>query len=241
MLAVLAAACGDLEVRSVPGSQTIPAALEGEWRGTWRSDRTNATGVVSIRIQEFAGEPVVALTINNPCLAPADYDLILSQGVLALQNEGVTVLEASLSAPNELSGTFGCALDDGTWTAELIGPLPEPIDLSGAWQGRVFVPGAFDESFEVTLQQSVQSGQLALTALAEIPSVLPFPIPMRGFVVFGEDDFDIVLETEPGVQPQLLLSGNGDRDPLGVPTGVLQVLSPAPVPFTQGLVELEPR
>jgi hypothetical protein len=241
VLAVLLAACGDLSVQSVPGSETIPAALEGEWRGNWRSTRTQDVGAVTIRIQEFAGQPVVSLTIDNPCLAPADYDLVLAGGVIALQADGVTVLEASLARPDRLTGTFGCALDEGTWAADLIGPLPEPIDLSGSWEGRVFVPGAFTEEFGVTLQQSVRSGRLARNALADIPGVLPFQIPMRGYVVFGDDDFDIILETEPGVQPQLVLSGSGDRDPLAVPTGVLQVLGQTPLPFSQGLVELEPR
>lgn len=241
VLAVLCAACGDLTVQSVPGSQTIPAALAGEWRGTWQSDRNQDTGSIIILIQEFAGEPVVSLTIDNPCLAPDDYDLVLAGGVIALQRDGVTVLEASLTRPEKLSGTFACELDDGTWTADLIGPLPEPIDLSGSWDGRVFLPGAFDEPLEVALQQSVRSGQLALNALADIPSVVPFPIPMRGYVVFGEQGFDIILETEVGVQPRLVLSGSGDREPLAVPSGVLQVVGQTPLPFSQGLVQLRPR
>ena len=240
-LAFLLVACGDLEVRSVPGSQTIPAALSGLWRGTWQSTRVQDSGVITIRIQEFAGDPVVSLTIDNPCLQPADYDLVVAGGVIALQADGVTVLEASLTAPERLSGMYGCELDDGTWSADLIGELPVPIDLSGTWDGRVYVPGAFDEPIAINLQQTVQSGQLALTALADIPSVLPFPLPMQGYVTFGEDDFQLVLQTEQGVQPQLVLSGTGDREPLVVPAGMLQVLSQAPLPFSQGLFELAPR
>lgn len=241
VLAALLAACGDLEVRSIPGSQTIPAELAGMWSGTWRSDANQEAGGVMIRIQEFEGEPVVSLTIDNPCLVPADYDLVFDGGVIALQADGVTVLQASLVAPRKLSGSYGCALDAGTWDADWVGALPEPIDLSGVWDGTAVSVGGMELSFSIDLEQSVQSGTLALAAQAELPSLLPFPVPLSGYVNFREDSFELVLQTELGVQPRLVLTGVGERDPLQVPTGLLQVIGQSPLPFQQGLFAMEPR
>jgi len=233
-------ACGDLNVRSVGVPDVVPAQLEGEWRGQWRSTRDNSTGSLVIRVQEFDGEPVVSLTIDNPCLEPRAYELLLAGGEIQLRADGVTVFRAELEEDGSLSGNYGCLLDGGLWSAERIGPLPELEDLSGTWGGTVSIPGVFEESLNLTMLMSVDAGTLVLDAIAESENALVTPIPMVGFVQFRDSDFDLLLRSVDGVSPVLLLSGVGARDPLRVEAGLVQIFdAPPEIPFSQALFQIE--
>lgn len=233
--------CGDIEVRSTPGTTSVSSALAGEWQGTWSSGRTSTTGALTLRLQDFGGEPVVSFEIDNLCLAPAQYDLVLQGGLVSLVNDGVPVLVASLSAPEELSGSYGCAADDGVWTAQRTGALPELLDLSGEWGGVLAAPGLADEPIEVSLSQRVQAGQLVLDALVYLPNSLPAPVPMQGIVQFAEDTFEVQLASSIGAGPLLAVQGVGLRAPLSIPDATVAVVGPSPLPFTEATFSLEPR
>ncbi|MFK7742572.1 MAG: hypothetical protein AB8H80_19835, partial [Planctomycetota bacterium] len=101
---VLLAACGDLEIRSVAPTVTPSEALGGVWTGTWISDQAAAgpaggiaasdQGALTVEIQLFEGQPIVRVDINNPCLPPRDYSLVVSGGTISLEDAGVPVLRA---------------------------------------------------------------------------------------------------------------------------------------------------
>jgi hypothetical protein len=218
--------CGELAVQSTPGEQTIAAALAGEWRGTWQSDLTGASGEIVLRVQDFAGEPVVSMVLDNPCVTPDEYDLELSLGTLSMQADGVSVVQGTLASAERIVGAFGCALDHGTWFADRVGDLPELVDLGGSWSGLVALPGGLSQSVAVTLLQRVEGGRLALEASFEAPGLWPTPVPMSGVVTFGVEGFDLLLTSPAELQPFFAFSGMGERQPLAIPAGQLFVLGP---------------
>lgn len=230
------AACGDLEVRRETAPEAVPSQLRGEWGGTWRSSLANRSGGLTIRIQEFDQQPVVSLQIDNPCLVPRAYDLVLSGGAIALRADGEQVLVASLTGERRLDGTYGCDADSGTWSAEWRGELPEPVDLGGLWTGELVVTGGVQRELRVTLDQVVRGGALVVEGFAALPEVLPFPIPVSGVVAFGEDDFDLVMQS---FEPRTVWSAEGTLEPARIDLGLVQVLGAPGLPFTQALFELE--
>tara|TARA_R110002072_G_scaffold87129_6_gene196685 strand:+ start:4201 stop:5010 length:810 start_codon:yes stop_codon:yes gene_type:complete len=237
-LIVCLAACGDLKVRSVPPAVVVPAELEGRWVGTWESIASEASGDVEIHIQEFASQPLVAVTIDNPCLVPRSYDLRWTAQGIDLLADGVAVFQATRVATQQLVGSYQCEQDEGTWTAQWVESLPALLDLTGTWEGRIFGGGQPDQPIDIAIVQRVQGGALVLDAEADLPGVLPFALPLQGFVRFRESEFELVLQTEPGFEPQMIVSGLGDREPLQMPLGLVQVLSSTVLPFAQGMIEL---
>lgn len=240
-LACLFAACGDIQVRSVRSENVVPATLQGEWSGTWTSAASGMGGALTVRVQEFAQEPVVSLSIDNPCLVPRDYELRLAGASIELLADGVRVLDAAIEEPRRLVGSYECAADRGTWSADWVRELPKPIDLSGSWSGTVTVPGVASEPMFVELAQAVRAGALVLDGMITLPQALPLPVPVTGTVEFGENDFQIVLQTRSGFQPAVVLTGIGDREPVQVDVGFLQVLSSAALPFSQGVFQMAPQ
>jgi hypothetical protein len=238
MLVLGFAACGDLRVRSVPPSRTLPVTLQGRWLGSWQSEISLLSGNVEIFIQEFAGEPLVRVNLDNPCLVPRDYELVVTGDTLSLKADGVVVLEASMNAPQQLEGTYACAEDQGTWIAQWVEALPEPLDLTGTWSGRIFGGGEPDQAIELVLEQRVAAGTLVLSGDAQLPDVSPMLLPVTGYVEFREDRFELVLQTQQGLDPRIILSGSGDREPLQLPDGLLQVLSQNALSYSQAMVEL---
>lgn len=238
MLLLGLGSCGDLQVRSVPPSRVLPVDLQGRWLGSWQSEISLLRGNVEIFVQEFQGEPLVRVNLDNPCLVPRDYDLVVTGETLALQADGVAVLEATVTAPQQLEGTYACSEDQGTWTAQWVEALPEPLDLTGTWSGRIFGGDQPDQPIEIALVQSVVAGTLVLSGDAELPGVSPMLLPVAGYVEFREDRFELVLQTQQGLDPRIILSGSGDREPLQLPVGLVQVLSATALPFSQAMVEL---
>ena len=163
---------------------------------------------------------------------------MLSVAQIELQADGVTVLEASRTEQQKLEGTYTCAEDQGTWSVQWVEALPTLLDLSGEWQGRIYGQGQTEQPIVVDLQQGVEGGALVLAGFADLPGALPFELPLQGYVRFVADRFELVLQTDPGFEPQLIVSGIGDREPLQLPVGLVQVISPTGLPFSQALVEL---
>jgi hypothetical protein len=232
------AACGDLKVRSVAPTQTVPAVLEGLWLGTWQSAKNQTAGLLEIRIQQFHGEAVVEILIDNPCLLPDDYELILTADGILLRLGGETVMQADLLEDGQLVGFYDCALDDGGWQAEWVEGLPSLLDLSGSWEGRIYAIGQQEQPIYMTLEQSVSAGRLVLHGDADLPAAFPFGVPLEGYVRFGPDEFELTLFTPLGVEPSLYLTGVGQRETLSVSVGIVQVQGPATLPFSIGMVQL---
>ena len=90
------AACGDLDVRTVRVPEVVPAPLEGEWTGTWTSDANGASGPLTVRVQEFGGEPLLSVDIVNACVENRAYDLVLGNGLIELRDGQRTVFERGL-------------------------------------------------------------------------------------------------------------------------------------------------
>ena len=236
---VCLASCGELELQIASTPEVTPAALSGRWEGVWRSSRqASGSGPLEIRIHEFAGLPVIDMEIDNPCLVPSDYDLVMSSGSIALQLAGETVMEARLLGEGRLDGSYSCALDDGAWHAEWVEALPALPDLSGAWQGRVYSHGEEAAPIEVALSQDIRAGRLTLCAEVEWPSALLSGLPMEGSVRFGVEQFEISLCTLPGVLPRIEVVGFGERQSEAVTAGVVQVHSLSHLPIASGLMQM---
>lgn len=229
------AACGDLHVKSIRSPQVVPAAFAGEWTGTWMSTDPAATGAIAVRVQEFAGEPVVHVEFQNPCIEPRSYELVLSGSTIELRAGADTVLAGALVEPQRLVGTYHCPLESGTWEATWQRDLPELADLGGIWTGTLAVPGQVTRPFELALEQDVDGGELRLTGLLDLGDVWPSLLVVRGPVAFRDDGFDLALQTLSGNSPGLLLAGSGDREPLQVESGLLLTIGSPVLPFSNGV------
>src|SRR5690606_39687450 len=104
-------------------------------------------------------------------------------------------------------------------SARWVEALPSVLDLSGSWRGRIFAPGQPDQPVAVTLEQRVQHGVLVLEGGADLPGVLPFELPLAGYVQFRGSAFELVLQSDPAFDPQIIVTGIGDREPLELPVG----------------------
>jgi hypothetical protein len=233
------AACGDFEVRRRVSVEGVPALLQGEWQGTWQSDTGPGDGALTIRITEFAGEPVVRLAIDNPCLPSSDYELDVQDDRVLLRLDGHPAMVAQFASLALLVGSYACDEGAGTWQAARIGDLPPPSDLGGSWRGELQPPGVAAEPLRLDLVQRVEAGALLLDGTLDLPTLLPAPLPVRGVAHFGATDFEIVLETDATAAVELVLSGAGEREPPRVDFGLLQVLSGTALPFTQATFRLE--
>lgn len=229
------AACGDLEVRSVRAPQAVPRELLGEWSGAWHSAESNSTGNILVRVQQFEGEPVVNVQIENPCIEPRTYDLVVTPATIELRADGRTVIAAVLGAGRELVGTYVCTAETGTWSAVWQRDLPEIADLAGDWSGTLVVGGQPDRPVALELAQRVEGGIVVLDGLLDLGDAWPLPVPMRGTAFFRADGYDVMLNTLAGNLPELWLTGVGDHEPLRIEHGILQALGPQPLPFQSGL------
>lgn len=215
------AACGDINVRSVRTGDVVPPALEGEWLGSWQSSTTGINGLLTLRIQDFAGEPVVAVQIAHACVPPSQYQFRASPTKVELLADDVVLFEAVIGTDHTMIGSYGCAADAGSWDATWQRALPELIDLSGRWLGTVAVAGQPTQTLVLDLTQSVRNGTLALDGSMSLPDLLPDALPMRGSVQFGEAGFDLLLLTQPGTVPLVQMTGTGSSTALQVPSGQL--------------------
>jgi hypothetical protein len=236
--ATLLAACGDLDVRSVRSEPRVPAALVGEWQGTWNASTSSASGVVIVRVQEFAGEPIVNVQFQNPCLEPRSYDLVVTPATIELRADGQTVLAATLGEDRELIGVYTCANESGTWLATWRRDLPTLLDLGGEWTGTVMFGDQIVRPIALSLHQTVDAGAVELTGVLDLGDLWPVPVVVSGIAVFREQGYDLTLQTLAGSSPELVLSGSGLTEPMRVEAGLLHVLDQA-LPFPIGVFALQ--
>ena len=232
---LVVAACGDLDVKSIRTGDSVPQALQGEWGGLWQSNQDLDGGSLTLRIQDFGGEPLVSVVISNPCVQPRDYQFRVTGARIELLADGQPVFSALLGSDRTLVGTYACAADAGAWDATWQRDLPLVLDLSGTWNGALSVPGAPEQVLVLHLLQVVRSGGLVLDGTLELPGVLPAPLPLRGWVTFREGAFDLALTNLEGELLQFQMIGAGDVDDLRVDNGLLHVSAPGQVPFHQGV------
>lgn len=236
------AACGDLDVRSVRVPEAVPATLEGEWTGAWTSSSSSASGPLTVRVQQFEGEPLVSVDIQNACVENRSYDLVLGAGVIELRDGARTVFAGVLGEGRTLLGTFTCDADSGTWTAAWQRDLPVLVDLSGTWNGTLQTTEAPARGLRLDLDQGVRSGLLVLDGTLTIEGLGvdagDLVVPLEGSASFRSDGFDLGLRSLDGSTPILVLSGLGNEQPLQVELGVLQVLGASSLPFSQGLFRI---
>ena len=236
------AACGDLDVRSVRVPEVVPASLEGEWSGTWTSAMSGASGPLTVRVQEFDGQPLLSVEIENACVEARSYDLVLGNGLIELRDGQRTVFAGVLGEGRTLLGTFTCDADDGTWTAAWQRDLPTLVDLSGTWNGSLATVETPLRVLRLQLDQGVRGGLLVLDGTLTIEGLGAgagdLVVPLEGSASFRSDGFDLGLRTLEGGAPALVLSGLGEADPLQVEVGVLQVLGASTLPFSQGVFRI---
>ncbi len=241
-LSWLAAACGDLDVKSVRSPQVVPTALLGEWSGTWTSANASAattSGDVLVRVQAFEDQPIVQVQFDHPCVEPRVYELVLSGESIALRADGVVVLAASLAGEGQLLGTFQCPADLGTWSATRQRDLPVVLDLGGSWQAELAVIGAPVRAFDLSLVQSVRSGFVQLDGLLDLGDLWPLPVMVEGPVQFVGEEFQFALRTVVGSSPDVLLTAVGERLTLRVDVGMFQVVGASALPFNQGIFRMQ--
>ena len=234
-LPLLLAACGDIDVRSIRSGDVVPEELEGEWWGAWISALSGVNGVLTLRIQHFAGEPVVGVQIAHPCLPPNQYEFRATASTVELLADDVVLFRGVLGDDRTLIGTYGCAADLGSWDATWHRDLPPVADLGGLWVGTVTVPGLPTQEMQLQLEQSVRDGALVLTGAGALPGLLTEPLPLLGQVQFRQDAFDLGLVTAPGILPIVQLVGIGDTASLQITNGQLQVAVDPLHPIVQGL------
>lgn len=237
MLPLVLAACGDLELKSYRPPDAVPAGLEGEWVGSWQSVLSNTSGTLNVQVQEFAGEAIVAVRIENPCITARVYDLVLTPSTIELRADGQTVFAATLGEAGSLVGTYQCEADLGTWAATWQRALPPIVDLSGTWTGELTVSGQRDVPIRLQLAQRVVDSQIVLDGALELTGLWPVPFATSGSAQFREQGFDVLLHTPVGSAPELLLTSFGMREPLRMEVGLLQVFGPQ-LPFQQALLRL---
>lgn len=237
LLPLLVTACGDLELKSVRPTDVVPAGLEGEWVGSWQSVLSNTGGGLNVKVQEFDGEPVLGMQLDNPCITPREYDLVMTPSTIELRADGATVFAATLGEGRTLIGTYQCKADLGTWTATWQRLLPPIVDLGGTWSGDLTIAGQPALPIRLQLDQSVASGAIVIDGALELIGLSPAPIPMTGSAQFRDQGFDLLLQTPNGVAPDLLLTAFGIRDPLRIEVGLLQMFGAQP-PLQQGIVRL---
>lgn len=238
-LPFLFAACGDIEVRSIRTGDNVPDSLQGEWSGAWRSDLSGINGLLTMRIQSFAGEPVVSVQISHPCVPPSQYQFRASPTKVELLANEVVLFEGIVGTDHTLVGTYGCLADVGSWDATWQRELPELIDLGGTWTGSVTVPGFPSQAIALDLEQSVRGGGLTLRGTMAVPGVLPDPLPMLGNVQFRSGQFDLLLVSEPGSVPLVHMVGTGDTGTLRLQDGELQAAVDPQLSLLQGTWEMQ--
>lgn len=221
--------------------QAVPEALVGEWVGAWQSTSEASAGAVTLRVQEFEGEPLVQIDFQNPCIEPRTYELVVTAEAIELRAEGQTVVSATVVEAGRMVGVYNCTGESGTWGATWQRELPDLVDLGGDWSGSLAVAGQVARPLSLVLQQSVRDAHLELDGLLDLGELWPSLLPLRGTVVFNETGFEVLLSTDSGVLPGLLLTGMGDREPLQIEAGLLQTIGSPLLPFQNGVFTITRR
>lgn len=226
------AACGDIDVKSVRVGGSVPEQLAGEWNGQWQSTSGSAGGSITLRMQDFEGEAVVSVQLDNPCIGAEAYQFRVEGNVIELLADGVVLFSAVLGDDRTLVGTYGCSADLGVWEAEWIRELPTLVDLGGRWEGLVNVPGIVPQPAVLQIGLSVDTGALVVDGTVQFPTLAPTLLPVHGAVQFRATAFDIALDVSTGTSLGIQLLGIGDVAARRIDTGLLRTNGDPSVPFT---------
>ncbi|MFN6147077.1 MAG: hypothetical protein ACK5AL_12015 [Planctomycetota bacterium] len=214
-------ACGEIRstVPAVPSA--VPAALVGEWSGAWTAAAGDGGGELALRVQEFAGQPVVQITTDLPCLAGPSFQLQLAAANFTVRVGEAVVLSGALTAPGELRGSFGCGAGDGAWQATRTRVLPAVADLTGRWTGTLFYDGLPAAPFALDLRMALDSGVLRLDGDIFVEG--SDPAEVVGIASsFDDQGFVIQLTTPDGA---LRAQASGRLQPLRVELGQFGVFA----------------
>ncbi len=209
------AACGDVKTNLSNSSAAVPAALVGEWTGTWTADGGGNAGTLTLRVQDFAGQPVVQIDTDMPCIAGTTFELLFAATSFTARVGGQQVLDGALTAPSQLAGTFTCAAGQGTWQATRQRVLPLVTDLSGAWSGALYLQGTTPQPFLLDLSMTLDSGVLRLDGVLDVQGEPTATIVGYG-LDFDDDGYQVFFETTDG---RLRAQGTGLYGPLRIENG----------------------
>lgn len=237
--ALLVPAACDVQYVRIGYDEDPLAALAGEWQGSWTSTADGSSGSLTVRVQQFRGEPLVELLLANPCLVPGDYDLTLRNGRIELGRAGEVVLAAAARPDGTLGGSYDCGADHGVLMATWSRTLPAPLDLAGSWQGELLLADSPAVPLQVQFTQQAVAGTLVLAAQVAAPD-LDLAVALDGAVEFRDEQFQFLLRSPPAVSPEIVLVGLGSRDPLRIDLATLQWIDGGATSAI-GLVRLEPR
>jgi len=230
---LLLASCNKLQFRSDRPQGSVPARLEGEWRGQWQSSQSNAGGDIVLRVQEFEDQPVFGVFVNHPCMPTTTYEIEFTGFAIELSSGGEVLFRGALTPDRQMLGTFECDQDTGTWQVQWDRDLPPLVDLTGTWQGQITTVNG-STPLNMQFDQRVVQGVLEVTGLLALPSELVSPLPVRGFVRSRDGFFELAVTTVPGILPQVVIGGTGDSSSLAVQAGMVAT-SGQPLSFTQGV------
>lgn len=221
LLLGLSLACGKLRTSVTGASAAVPDALVGEWSGTWTNAAGDSGGDLELRVQEFAGQPVVQIVTDLPCLTGGSFQLAFTAATFAVQLGDTEVLTGSLVAPGQLAGQFGCGAGAGTWQASRTRVLPAATDLSGRWNGTLFFEGLPAAPFALDLRMRLDAGILRLDG--EIFVEGSDPASVVGLASdFDGQGFELLVSTPDGA---LRAQGRGQVLPLRVELGQFGVFA----------------
>jgi len=215
LLLVLAAACGEITTNMPSQSTVVPPALAGEWTGLWTSSAGDVTGELTMRVQEFAGEVVLHIATDLPCIDGMSFLLQMAPAAFTTHIGGQQVLNGEVTAPSAMIGTYACAADVGSWQATRIRTLPVIVDLSGVWSGALYREGALPLPFTLELQMTLESGVLRLAGT--IVAVDQPSVAVVGYAdEFNDAGYRVFFESADGA---LRAQGDGQYGPLRVEAG----------------------
>ena len=238
LVSLSSVACGDIDVKSIRVVDVVPRALEGEWRGQWSSTEDSGAGTVTLRMQDFEGEAVVSLQLDNPCIEKRSYQFVTSGNLLQLLADGVVVFSAVLGGERSMAGTYECAADVGVWSVDWTRSLAAPVDLGGQWMGSVTVPGLAPMVLQLDLDLFVQGGTLMIEGTATLfpDGMPPTTLPVTGSATFLETTFDLRLVAPTSDVPNVgvQLFGGGSVAALRVDVGTVQTNDPG-LPFHEAI------
>lgn len=237
VLCVSLASCGDIEVRSIRVSESVPEELQGEWTGHWQSSDGSGGGAIVLRMQDFGGTPVVSVQLDNACIEAREYQFRTFGNQLELLADGEVLFSALFGDDRTLLGTYGCDADAGTWDAAWAHALPDLVDLGGRWEGSISAFGQPLRTLVLDLDLVVRGGALVVEGSVAVPSLLMTPLPVSGLITFRHEpvfdvhSFELLLATPIGSSPTVQLFGTGDPQLRRIDTGLLQT-SGDPLPLT---------
>lgn len=227
LLSVPFVGCGKLQLKTTVTPQSIPAQMQGEWTGTWTSANGVAHGDLLVRLQTFDDNPVVGFETNHPEMQIIDFRFLFLGRHVEIHSSDPTdnaVFSGDTAADlRTMTGTYSCIGDAGTWQTAWHRTLPPIGDVSGDWVGGF-------ESFQPPLQaplhlQLVQTwvdGVLHVRGEIDVPGTDNQIAIHDGIVDWRENDFVLLLTTDPNAPPTVLLQAAGARSQFSV-SGALQV------------------